>query len=78
MIMERTGFMYDPRDMLLSLQIDFSFVKPAVAFEIPERIACLEPSSETSAPRYSKLGTQLLSFYLNLLVLRSGKLANLF
>ena len=52
---ERTSFTFDPRDMLLSLQIGFSFVRPAVACAILERTSGLEPSSETTAPRYLKL-----------------------
>ena len=43
--------------MLLSLQMDFSFVRAAVACAILERTSGLEPSSETTAPRYLKLGT---------------------
>ena len=43
--------------MLLSFQIGFSFVKAAVACEIVKRISGLEPSSETTAPRYLNLVT---------------------
>ena len=48
---------FDPRDMLLSLQMGFSFVRAAVACVILERTSGLEPSSETTAPRYLKLVT---------------------
>ena len=57
MTRERTSFTYDPRDMLLSLQMCFRFVRAAVACAILERISGLESSSETTAPRYLKLGT---------------------
>ena len=56
MTRERISFAFDPRDML-SLQTGFSFVRAAVACAILERISGLEPSSETTAPRYLKLGT---------------------
>ena len=54
---ERISFTFDPRDMLLSLQMGFSFVRAAVACAILERTSGLEPSSETTAPRYFKLVT---------------------
>ena len=54
---ERISFTFDPRDMLLSLQMGFSFVRAAVACAILERTSGLEPSSETTAPRYLKLVT---------------------
>ena len=54
---ERISFTFDPRDMLLSLQIGFSFVRAAVACTIVERTSGLELSSETTAPRYLKLVT---------------------
>ena len=38
MIMERISFSFDPRDMLLSLKIGFSFVQAAVAFAILESL----------------------------------------
>ena len=68
MTRERISFTFDPIDMLLSLQMGFSFVRAAVACAILERTSGLEPSSETTAPRYLKLGysAQLLSFYLYL------------
>ena len=57
MTRERISFTFDPRDMLLSLQMGFSFVRAAVACAILERTFGLEPSSETTAPRYLKLVT---------------------
>ena len=57
MTRERISFTFDPRDMLLSLQMGFSFVRAAVACAILERTSGLEPSSETTAPRYLKLVT---------------------
>ena len=57
MTKERISFTFDPRDMLLSLQMGFSFVRAAVACAILERTSGLEPSSETTAPRYLKLVT---------------------
>ena len=55
MTREYIGFTTDPRDILLSLQIGFSFVRAAVAYAILERISGLQPSSETTAPRYLKI-----------------------
>ena len=54
--------------MLLSLQIDFSFVRAVVTCAILERISGLESSSETIAHRYLKLVTVLsfCPFYFNL------------
>ena len=60
---ERISFTFDPRDMLLSLQMGFSFVRAAVACAILERTSGLEPSSETTAPRYLKLVTYGVPFY---------------
>ena len=57
MARERISLTVDPRDVLLSLQNGFNFVRAAVACAILERIIGLEPSSETTAPRYSKLVT---------------------
>ena len=57
MEMNRISFTFDPRDMLLPLQIGFSFVRAAVAGTNLERISGFEPSSETAAPRYLKLVT---------------------
>ena len=55
-------------DILLSLQMDFSFVRAAVACAILERTSGLETSSETTTPRYLKLVTVLIfcPFYLYL------------
>ena len=57
MTRERISFTFDPRDTLLSLQRGFSFVRAVVACAILEKISGLEPSSETTAPRYLKLVT---------------------
>ena len=43
---EHISFTFDPRDILLSLQMGFSFVRTAVACAILERISGLVPSSE--------------------------------
>ena len=56
-IRECISFTFDPRDTLLSLQMGISFVRAAVACAILERTSGLEPSSETTAPRYLKLVT---------------------
>ena len=58
MTSERISFTFDPRDVLLSLQMGFSFVRAAVACAILERTSGLEPSSETSAPRFLKFVTE--------------------
>ena len=55
MTRERISFTFDPRDMLLFFHMGFSVVRAAVACSIPNRISGLEPSSETTAPRYLKL-----------------------
>ena len=57
MTRERISFTFDPRDMLVSLQMGFSFVRAAVACAILEGTSGLEPSSETTAPRSLKLVT---------------------
>ena len=57
MIIERTSFTFDLRNMLLSLQMGFSLVRVAVACAVLEIISGLEPSSKTTAPRYLKLVT---------------------
>ena len=57
MTRERISFTFDPRDMLLSLQMGFSFVRAAVDCAILETTSGFEPSSETTAPRYLKLVT---------------------
>ena len=70
MTRERISFTFDPRDILLSLQMGFSFVRAAVACAILERTSGLEPSSETTAPRYLKIvtvpNTCPFTFYLSL------------
>ena len=48
MTRERISFTFDPRDMLLSLQMGFSFVRAAVTCSILERTSGLEPSYETT------------------------------
>ena len=55
MTREHISFTFDPRNMLLSLQIGFSFVRAAVACAILKRISSLKPSSETTALGYLKL-----------------------
>ena len=57
MTRECISFTFDPRDILLSLQMGFSFVKAAVACAILERTPGVDPSSETTVPRYFKLVT---------------------
>ena len=57
MTRERISFTFDLRDMLLSLQMGFNFVRAAVACAILERTSGLEPLSETTAQRYLKLVT---------------------
>ena len=48
MTRERINFTFDLGNMLLFLQMGFSFGRVAVACSILERISGLEPSSETS------------------------------
>ena len=55
MTRERISFTFDPRDMLFSLQIGFSFVRAAVASAYLARISGLEPSSETTLQGISLL-----------------------
>ena len=50
MTRERISFTFYLRDMLLSFQMGFSFLRAAVACAIRERISGFEPSSETTAP----------------------------
>ena len=57
MTRERINFTFDSKDTLLSLQMDFNFVRAAVACAILERINDLNLSSETTAPRYLKFVT---------------------
>ena len=54
---ECISFTFGPRDVLLSLQISYSFVRAAVAYAILERTSVFEPSSGTISPRYLKLVT---------------------
>ena len=77
---ERISFTFDPRDMLLSLQVGFSCVRAAVACEILERTSGLEPPSETTAPRYLKLVTvpNFRPFYLYLSLDTIGAVCHLF
>ena len=57
MTRERISFTFDPRIMLLSLQMGFSFVRAAVTCAIHVRTSGLVPSSKTTTPRYLKLVT---------------------
>ena len=52
MTRERIGFIFDSGDILLSLQMGFSFVRATVACAILKRLSGLELSSETTASRY--------------------------
>ena len=66
MIREHISSTFDPRDMFLSLQIGFSFVRAAAACAILERTYDLKLSPETTSPGYLKLvtdHTQLLAVY---------------
>ena len=54
MAKERICFTFDPKDMLLSLQIESSCVGDVVACAILERNSVFDLSSETIAPRYSR------------------------
>ena len=67
--MDMTGecisFTSDPRDMLLSLHIDFRFVRSAVACAILERTSASEPQYETKVLEASN-SSGLLSFNLDL------------
>ena len=57
MTRERISFNFDPRYMLLSLTVGFSFVRAAEACVILDRTPGLEPPPKTTAPRYLKLVT---------------------
>ena len=57
MTTERISLIFDPRDMLLSIHIGFSFIRAIVACAINERTSCLKLSSKTIAPRSLKLVT---------------------
>ena len=63
MTRERFSFTIDPRDMLLSLQMGFSFVRAAVACAILERTSGLEPSSETTDRKLPNVKFPFLSFW---------------
>ena len=61
------------REILLSFRTGFSLVNAAVVCAILESISGLEPSSDTTEPRYLKLVTlKLLSVYSDLLVNAAG------
>ena len=51
MTRERISFTFDPRDMLLSFQMGFSFVRATVACSVLKRVSGLEPTSELTAHR---------------------------
>ena len=57
----RINFIYDPRDMLLSLQSRFDFVRAVIL----ENISGFEPSIQTIVSRYFEAcdSTQILPFY---------------
>ena len=57
MTRELISFTFDPRGILLSVEMGFSFVRAAVACAVLEKISGLEPSSETTALKYLKLVT---------------------
>ena len=58
MTRERISFTFDPRDNYVVISPNgLQFVRAAVACAILERTSGLEPSSETTAPRYLKLVT---------------------
>ena len=78
MTREPISFTFEPRDMLLSLQMGFSVVRAAVACAILERASGLGPSSETTAPRYSLLHAQFLPFYLYLSLDATGAVCHQF
>ena len=67
MTRERITFAFDPRDMLLSRHIGFSFVRAAVACAILERILSSESSSEPIASKYFQAcnTSKILSFNRN-------------
>ena len=51
---KRISFIFDHRDMLLSLQIGFKFVRVGVACALLETCSGFELLSETISPRYLK------------------------
>ena len=66
MTKERFSFTFDPRDMLLSLQIGFSFVRVAVACAILERIPGPSPEKKCFEVLEACNGTRLLPFHIDL------------
>ena len=76
----RISFTFDSREVLLSLQMGFNFVRAAVACAILARISGLKPSSETAAPRYLSFfqRTQLPPFYLDLPLDATGAVCHQF
>ena len=54
---ERIGHISELREILLSFQTGFNLVNAAVACAVLESISGLEPSSDTTEPRYLKLVT---------------------
>ena len=57
MTRKHISFIFDQRDMLLSLHIGFNFVRAAVSCAILERTSDFEPSFQTIPPRNS-LGSE--------------------
>ena len=66
MTRERISFTFDSRDMLLSLQMGFSFVRAAVACAILERISGFGAIIRNNCSKVLEAcySTQLLPFYL--------------
>ena len=54
---ERISRIVELSEMLLSFKTDFNFVNAAVVCAILESTSGLEPSSDTTEPRYLKLVT---------------------
>ena len=52
MTRERISFTFVARDISLSPQIGFNLIRASVAYAILDRTSGLEPSSETTTPRY--------------------------
>ena len=73
MTRERISRISELREILLSFKTGFNLVSAAVVCAILESISGLEPSSDTTEPRYLKLVTlKLLSVYSDLLVNAAG------
>ena len=66
MTSERISLTFDVRLMFLSFHTGLSFARAAVACATLARTSCLDPSSDTIAPRYLKLDTECLSVYFNI------------